>query len=62
MPDAETHPQPCVQNGRKNRTQVVSGTPVIPAFPARVVYGLWRALPGVPGLIAPVTLRMSRKA
>jgi hypothetical protein len=35
----------------------VSGTPVIPAFPARVVYGLWRALPGVPGLIAPVALR-----
>jgi hypothetical protein len=26
-------------------------------IPCTTVYGLWRALPGVPGLIAPVTLR-----
>jgi hypothetical protein len=28
-----------------------------PAFPAQWFYDLWRALPGVPGLIAPVVLR-----
>ena len=29
---------------------------ITPAFPARWLYGLLRALPGVPGLLAPVAL------
>jgi hypothetical protein len=46
MPDAEPHPQPCVQM-EKARKQVTTGTPNIPAFPARWFTGLFRALPGV---------------
>ena len=49
------HPQPCVQKGVEGHTSVVTtGSPKHPAFPARWCYGLLRALPGVPGLLAPV--------
>ncbi len=57
MPGADTHPRVLRAKRRKERTQVVTGTPNSPAFPARVVYGLWRALPGVPGFLVPVILR-----
>jgi hypothetical protein len=53
MPDAETHPQPCVPKWKKARTQVVTGTPNIPAFPAQWCYGLY-ALSPVSGLVATV--------
>jgi hypothetical protein len=40
MPDARTHPQPCVQQ-RKARKQVTTGTPKQPAFPAQWFDGLY---------------------
>jgi hypothetical protein len=53
MPDAQPHPQPCVQ--REERTQAShhryaerSG------IPCAMVYGLLRDLPGVPGFVATV--------
>jgi hypothetical protein len=50
---ARTHPQPCVQlvertQASHHRYAETSG------IPCAMVYGLWRTLPGVPGLIAPV--------
>jgi hypothetical protein len=43
---------------RKNaRKQVTTGTPKQSGIPCAMVYGLYRALLGVPGLIAPVASR-----
>src|ERR1700760_3797851 len=55
MPVRRSHLWPACN--KKTQAAVTTGTPEHPAFPARVGYGLWRALPGVPGLIAPVTSR-----
>jgi hypothetical protein len=55
MPVQRSHPQPCVQ-WKKARKQVTTGTPKTSGIPRAMVFGLWRALLGVPGLIAPVTL------
>jgi hypothetical protein len=44
-----SHPQPCVQV-KKARKQVTTGTPKQSGAPCTMVYGLFRALPGVPGL------------
>src|SRR5690349_24213510 len=49
-----SHPQPCVQV-KKARKQITTGTPKQSGAPCTMVYGLFRALPGVPGLIASVT-------
>jgi hypothetical protein len=46
MPDAETHPQPHVQV-KKARKQLRR---TIRHSLRAMVFGLWRALPGVPGL------------
>src|SRR5690348_6144620 len=46
------HPQPRVQ--KKAHALVTTGTPNDPAFPAQWLYGLCRALPGVPGFVATV--------
>jgi hypothetical protein len=46
MPDAETHPRALRAKGKIARTQVVTGTPNIPAFPARWCYGLYALSPG----------------
>jgi hypothetical protein len=53
MPDAGTHPQPCVQKWKKARTQVVTGTPNIPAFPAQWFTAYTRS-PRCAGLLATV--------
>src|SRR6202011_2737419 len=37
------------------RTRVSQVTPVTPSIPRAMVYGLYRALPGEPGFLAPVT-------
>jgi hypothetical protein len=53
MPDAQPHPQPCVQ-WKKARKQVTTGEPKQSGIPCAMVYGLSRALPGVPGFLATV--------
>jgi hypothetical protein len=40
------HPQPRVGNEKTTRAKVTTGSPNNPAFPARWLYGLFRALPG----------------
>jgi hypothetical protein len=55
MPDAGTHPLPCVQNGRKNArksTQVRRTCRHSPRDGSRLI----RALLGVPGFLATVAL------
>src|SRR5689334_1971238 len=42
---------------KKARKQVTTGTPKQSGAPCTMVYGLFRALPGVPGLIASVARR-----
>jgi len=55
MPDAGRTREPCVQKSvhfcARKKPQ---GSRDNPAFPAQWCYGLLRALPGVPGLIASV--------
>src|ERR1700753_189019 len=51
-PGADTHPRSCVQWVEKSArkwSQVRRTT----GIPCAMVYGLWRALPGVPGSLAP---------
>ena len=43
---------------KKARKQVTASTPIHPAFPARWFTGLCRALPGEPGFVATVALRV----
>jgi hypothetical protein len=51
---------PRVQQMRKERTRAVHRyNRTHSGIPCAMVYGLWRALPGVPGLIAPVACRLS---
>src|ERR1700731_3593031 len=50
-----THPLPCVQN-KKTHAGQHRYAEITPAFPAPWLYGLLRALPGVPGLLASVAL------
>jgi hypothetical protein len=57
---ARTHPRLCVQMGRKKRTQVITGTPKHPAFPARWFTAYGALSPGCrldsprpPGLLNP---------
>jgi hypothetical protein len=61
MPDARTHPQPCVQQ-RKARKQVTTGTPKRSGIPCASGLRLIRDLPGVPGFLATVALQIARKA
>src|SRR5262249_28120106 len=61
MPDARSHPQPCVQ-WKKARKQVTTGTPKRSGIPCTMVYGLWRALLGEPGFVATVAPRYPRVA
>ena len=44
MPDAETHPQPCVQM-KKARKQVTTGTSKQSDIPCAMVYGLYVVSP-----------------
>jgi hypothetical protein len=44
-----------VCNVQKMRTRAYRSSGSIPAFPAQWLYGLFRALPGVPGFLASVT-------
>src|SRR5579859_5728751 len=48
------HPQPRMQNKNKHTSVVTTVTPVSPGIPRAMVYGLYRALPGEPGLFATV--------
>jgi hypothetical protein len=43
---------------KKHTSIVTTGTPNLPALPAQRFYGLFRALPGVPGLIASIPSRL----
>jgi hypothetical protein len=53
MPDAlRTRSLAC--NWKNARKQVTTGVPKQSGIPCAMGYGLWRALPGVPGLIATV--------
>src|SRR5581483_2719214 len=47
------HPLPCVQN-KKTHAGQHRYAEITPALPAQWLYGLLRALPGVPGLLAPI--------
>jgi hypothetical protein len=54
---------PMARLQQKKQAAVTTGTPKRSGIPCAMVYGLWRALPGVPGLIAPVTFaKRLRKA
>src|SRR5581483_10710299 len=58
------HPLPCVQT-KKTHAGQHRYAEITPALPAQWLYGLLRALPGVPGLLASVahrTLRFGREA
>jgi hypothetical protein len=46
MPGAPTHPQPRVVKEKHTSVVTASFAGNIPAFPARMVYDLFRALPG----------------
>src|SRR5581483_1494951 len=48
------HPQPRAQHKKQHTSIVTTGQPNSPAFPARWSFRLLRALPGVPGLLAPI--------
>jgi hypothetical protein len=47
---------PMARLQQKKQAAVTTGKAGTTGIPCAMVYGLWRALPGVPGLIAPVTL------
>src|SRR5581483_4011139 len=51
------HPLPCVQN-KKTHAGQHRYAEITPALPAQWLYGLLRALPGVPGLLAPSSRRL----
>jgi hypothetical protein len=51
------HPQPCVRKVRAHKLEVTTGTPNIPAFPARWFYGFLRALPGDRAFLSPSSAR-----
>src|SRR5689334_15752613 len=53
-----THPLPYVHNKKTHAGQHRSAE-ITPALPAQWLYGLLRALPGVPGLLVPVALPTS---
>jgi len=52
---------PMARLQQRTQAAVTTGTPNIPAFPARRHYGLWRALPGVRALIATVAGGINRR-
>src|SRR5581483_10920764 len=49
------HPLPCVQNKNTHAGQHRYAE-ITPALPAQWLYGLLRALPGVPGFLATIAL------
>src|ERR1700733_8904061 len=56
MPDAQAHPQPHVQS-KKAHELVTTGSPNIPAFPARMVLTVSFVLSPVIGLLVTVVVR-----
>ena len=56
MPDARCTRGPVCKETRKSHTSI-QGSGGNPTFPAQWLYGLYRALPGVSGVLAPVASR-----
>jgi hypothetical protein len=54
MPGAGRTPSLVCRKVETHTRYVTTGEPTRPALPAQWLYGLLRALPGVPGLLAPV--------
>jgi hypothetical protein len=51
------HPRSRVQMSKENAHEHTGSAESNPTFPAQWLYGLWRALPGVSGFLAPVASR-----
>jgi hypothetical protein len=61
MPGAQQAPAASRAKRKKHTSVVTTGTPKHSGIPRAMVYGLFRALPGVPGLIATVACGITRK-